>query len=213
MIFVSKIYNQKLFIKRLTELMQQHGDTTYTLAEYLHLSPPTISRYLNGSMNPKIIAIESMAKKYNVNPAWLMGAEGVEKYLEEKKAYKKIPVLGTIAAGYPILAEEYIEDYEMVPVDKHVDFCLRVKGDSMINARIFDGDIVFIRQQPDVENGEIAAVIIDNEEATLKRVYKVNGTVILRPENPNYKDFVFTKKDMKNVRIIGKAVFFKSEVR
>jgi repressor LexA len=83
----------------------------------------------------------------------------------------------------------------------------------MINTRILDGDIVYIRKQPDVNNGEIAAVLIDNEEATLKRVYKLNGTIILRAENPNYKDIIITKKDSKDVRILGKAVFFKSEVR
>lgn len=83
----------------------------------------------------------------------------------------------------------------------------------MINARIHDGDIVYIRKQPDVENGEIAAVIIDGEEATLKRVYKLNGNVILHPENPTYKDMIFSKKDFKQVRIIGKVKYVKAEVK
>lgn len=87
-----------------------------------------------------------------------------------------------------------------------VDFCLRVKGDSMINARIINGDLVFIRQQSDVQNGEIAAVLVDGEDATLKRVHKGTGTVTLHAENPNYPDQVFTRRDMRQVSIIGKAV-------
>lgn len=206
------IFDINKFSERLRILMEEHGLNTYTLAEAVYLTPATISRYLNGKMEPKRSSIEVIASYFNVNPAWLMGAD-VDKYLESQNNVKKIPILGTIAAGAPILAEEYIEGYEYVPTDANVDFCLRVKGDSMINARIFDGDIVYIRKQPDVENGEIAAVIIDREEATLKRVYKIGGNVILRAENPKYKDLVFSKKDAKEIKIIGKAVFFKSEVR
>ena len=83
----------------------------------------------------------------------------------------------------------------------------------MINARIFDGDTVFFKNQPDVENGEIAAVQINGEAVTLKRVYKIDGNIILRPENPNYKDIIFSKKDKKDFKILGKAIFFKSEVK
>ena len=127
---------------------------------------------------------------------------------------KPLNILGTIAAGIPILAQEDIEGVEYVPKNFHADFCLRVKGDSMIGARILDGDIVYIRKQPDVENGEIAAVIIDNEDATLKRVYKRNGIITLRPENPMYEEKTYCpKRDNVKIDIIGKAVFFKSEVR
>ncbi|MBB6215632.1 repressor LexA [Anaerosolibacter carboniphilus] len=209
-----KAFNKEIFASRLQELMKDNDDTIYSLGEYLHLSPSSISKYINANMIPKHVMIDAIADKYNVNPVWLMGAD-VDKFnpTDKKNKSKQIPVLGTIAAGKPIMAQEYIESYEHVGYDEKVDFCLRVKGDSMVNARIFDGDIVFIRSQPDVENGEIAAVIIDGEEATLKRVYKVNGSIILRPENPQYQDFVFSKKDMKSVRILGKAISFKSEVR
>lgn len=210
---MGKVYNQETFIKRLGELMKEHEDTTYSLAEYLHLTPPTISRYLTGGMNPKITAIESLSIKYRVNPAWLMGAPDVNKFLENTygNERKKVPMLGSIAAGVPRYVFECQEVYEYA--EQKVDFCLRVKGDSMINARILDGDTVFIRNQPDVETGEVAAVIIDGEEATLKRVYKINGTVVLRAENPKYKDLIFSKKDMRTIQILGKAVYFKSEVR
>lgn len=133
------------------------------------------------------------------------------KYYSDNNQDKRIPVLGTISAGNPIIAQENIIGHEYT--SDNCDFCLRVKGDSMINARIHDGDIVYIRKQPDVENGEIAAVIIDGEEATLKRVYKLNGNVILHPENPTYKDMIFSKKDFKQVRIIGKVKYVKAEVK
>jgi repressor LexA len=212
-ILMGKYFDKDVFAKRLLDLIKSNNDTIYTLAEHLHLSPATISRYTTGQLSPKIPTIQSIAEKYNVNPAWLMGTEGAEKYTTWRVNCKKLPVIGAIAAGTPIFAQENIEGYEYVPDNFHADFCLRVKGDSMINARILDGDIVYIRKQPDVNNGEIAAVLIDNEEATLKRVYKLNGTIILRAENPKYKDIIITKKDSKDVKILGKAVFFKSEVR
>ena len=123
-----------------------------------------------------------------------------------------VPLLGPIACGEPILAEENIEDYVRANTDLHASFALRCKGDSMINARIFDGDIVYIRQQEDVENGEIAAVLI-GDEATLKRVYKYQNRLELRPENPTYAPLNFEGEELRNVRIIGKAVAFLSTIR
>lgn len=125
---------------------------------------------------------------------------------------KKFPLLGEIACGEPIYCNESYETYVEASSNINADFCLTAKGDSMINARIFDGDIVFIREQPTVKNGEIAAVIID-DTATLKRVYLKNDRIILRPENPTYDDIVYEKEDLNNVRILGKAVAFQSLVR
>lgn len=125
---------------------------------------------------------------------------------------RKIPLLGTIACGAPVLAEEHIEGQVDIPVNIHADFALTCKGDSMINARIFDGDIVYIRQQDTVENGEIAAVLIETE-ATLKRVRLFDDHISLEPENPMYKPIVFWNEEMNEVRILGKAVAFTSSVR
>ena len=125
---------------------------------------------------------------------------------------KKIPMLGTIAAGIPNVAEERCEYYVEADRGINADFCIKVKGDSMINARILDGDLVFIRMQPDVNDGEIAAVMIDGE-ATLKRVYKVPGRIQLRAENPAFKPIEVKEEDHADVKILGKAVFFQSEVR
>lgn len=131
--------------------------------------------------------------------------------IEPLPKMKKVPLLGTIVCGEPILAEENIEDYINMPEDAKGTFALRCKGDSMINARIFDGDIVYIREQPDVENGEIAAVLIDNE-ATLKRVYKYENRIELRPENPTFKVLNYENEELNSIRILGKAVGFYSKV-
>lgn len=127
-------------------------------------------------------------------------------------AMKKIPLIGSIACGAPILAEEHIEDYVDLPRHVKADFSLTCKGDSMINARIFDGDIVYIRQQETVENGEIAAVLIGTE-ATLKRVRLFDDHIVLEPENPMYKPLVYWNEEMNTVRILGKAVAFTSAIR
>lgn len=204
-------FNIEKFGNRLKSLMEEHDLTTYALAEAVYLAPATISRYANAKMEPKRSTVEVLAKYFNVNPAWLMGND-VEKRINGTK-YKRVPILGQIAAGQPISAIENIEGYEFVSQHEGVGFCLRVKGDSMIGARIFDGDIVFIREQGDVENGEIAAIIIDNEVATLKRVYKQNGAITLHSENPTIPDMRFTPRDRKQIRIIGKVKYVKFEAR
>lgn len=115
---------------------------------------------------------------------------------------KKVPLLGTIAAGKPILCDEHIELLLPCDADLNADFALRVHGDSMIDVGYFDGDIVFIHQQPVVEDGQIAAVRID-DSATLKRFYKIPGGCMLLPENAKYKAMTFTSENCDNIAIIG----------
>lgn len=124
---------------------------------------------------------------------------------------RRFPMLGEIACGEPIWADENKEHYVMADMDIQADFCLRAKGDSMINARIHDGDIVFIKQAEIVNNGEIAAVIIDNE-ATLKRVYYYpeKNKLVLNPENPKYEPLVYLNEELETIRILGRAVYFMS---
>lgn len=200
---------------RLKEVRESSGVNQKEFAELFGVNHTTYNRYESGDIK-KMPAnlIESISIKFDINPTWLMGYDNVDKYMIHEKAnqnIRRLPVLGRIAAGIPILAQEDLIDYEYVPENIKADFCLKIQGDSMIGARIFDGDIVYIRQQPDVETGEIAAVLINGEEATLKRVYKYNGTIVLRSENPDYPEQVYSKKD--NVTILGKAIIFKSEVR
>lgn len=127
-------------------------------------------------------------------------------------AMRKIPLVGSIACGTPILAAENIEGDVDIPEHIHADFALRCKGDSMINARIYDGDIVYIRQQDTVEHGQIAAVLI-NDEATLKRVHLFDDHIVLEAENPQYRPRTFWGEEMNSLRILGKAVAFTSDVR
>ena len=122
------------------------------------------------------------------------------------------PLFDGIAAGQPRLMPDEIETYIESTTSIRADFVLKVHGDSMIGARIYDGDLVFIRQQPEVENGEIAAVAI-GDEATLKRVYRYGDMIMLKPENPSYKEKVFSGEELTEVRILGKAVAFQSDIR
>ena len=123
-----------------------------------------------------------------------------------------VPLVGTVAAGQPMLAVENIEGYFPVPAEympNAQSFMLKVKGDSMINARIYPNDLVFVRKQDDVESGDIAVVIIDNETATLKRVLKKDGLLILQAENPAYAPMVFSQSELYRLHIIGKVLHVK----
>lgn len=126
---------------------------------------------------------------------------------------KKYPLLGEIACGEPMFCNEDRESYILSGVGIDADFCLKAHGDSMVNARILDGDIVFIKRQEEVENGEIAAVIIDNE-ALLKRVYydPENGVISLISENPTYPPKTYSGETLNHIRVLGKAIAFQSDV-
>lgn len=161
--------------------------------------------------------IAAFASALSVTPAQLMGISDTDNVTSipniiPMPEMRKIPLLGSIACGAPILAEDHIEEYIDIPKHIPADFALICKGDSMINARIFDGDTVYIRQQEEVENGQIAAVLIDTE-ATLKRVQLYEDHISLEPENPQYRPIVLWGEDMNTVRILGKAVAFTSAVR
>lgn len=194
------------------------------LSSITGISKSSISHYLKGDWEGKQDAVFFISKALNVNEAWLMGYDlpmdrvlsshidlsEIENIIPMPNMVK-VPLLGTIACGEPILADENIESYLNMPDNIKGTFALRCKGDSMINARIFDGDIVFIREQPDVENGEIAAVLIDNE-ATLKRVFKYDNRLELRAENPTFKSLNYEGEQLADIRILGKAVGFLSTI-
>ena len=186
------------------------------VAENLGVSQRAYSNYENGTREPDQAMLLKMAEYFNVSVDYLLGRNGFDVFsvpnVEPLPDFKSVPLIGTIACGTPTLAEENIEEYVKMSKSIKADFALRCKGESMINARIFDGDIVFIRQQPDVENGEIAAVLIENE-ATLKRVYKYPTRIELRAENPMFPALNFEDEELRNIRIIGKAVAFISTVR
>ena len=190
------------------------------VAKQIGVSRQTMSRYETGVIsNIPSDKIEAIAKIVDTTPWALMGWEGEDgkpaPNLRPMPQMQRVPRLGAIACGEPILAAGNIDGYDAVPNYIQCDFTLVCKGDSMINARIFEGDLVCIRQQPEVENGEIAAVLIDGEydgEATLKRVKLFDDHISLEPENPQYKPLVFWDEDMARVHILGKATHFISPV-
>ena len=217
------------FQSRLRGGLDSKGMTQSELSKQSGVSKSSISRYLSGAWEAKQDAVYLLAQALDVSEAWLMGYDvpmDRNAALAEKDntiqlpsniipvppASKTVPLLGTIACGVPILAEENLDGEVSLPDFIHADFALRCKGDSMVDARILDGDIVYIRKQPDVENGEIAAVLI-GDEATLKRVYKYPGQVVLQPANPKYAPMIYAGESINDMRRLGKAVYFLSAVR
>lgn len=203
---------------RIKNLRVQRNLSQSELAEMIGTIKQTIYKYETGIItNIPTDKITQLAKIFKVSPAYLMGWDTEEENIFDKYdnlspiKLKKFPLLGEIACGEPIWADEEKESYVMANMDIKADFCLIAKGDSMINARINDGDIVFIKKMPMVNNGEIAAVIIDNE-ATLKRVYYYpnKSKLVLIPENPAYEPLVYLKDELNTIRILGKAVYFMS---
>ncbi len=196
------------------------GMTQTDLAKKLGYSDKSmIAKIEKGQVDLPQSKILDFAKALDVSPGDLMGWEDEKK--DNLSQYdnimpittKKVPLLGQIACGKPIYANEDRESYIEVGTELKADFCLKATGDSMINARIFDGDIVFIRKQPTVENGEIAAVIID-DSATLKRVFYHPETDILelKAENPKYPVQTYTNEQLNEIKILGKAIAFQGDV-
>lgn len=199
--------------------------TLLQVADFLGVKEATAQRYESGEIkNIKHDTILKLSECLSCTPAYLMGWEDEIQPNEKHSAfnhpdiypitYKKFRVLGEIACGKPIYADEDRETVILADSKIDADFCLYAKGDSMIGARIMDGDIIFIKQQPTVDNGEIAAVIID-DEATLKRVYYYpdKNKLILNAENPKYEPLVYIGDELNTIRILGKAVAFQSAVR
>lgn len=200
---------------RLKLLREQKKLNMKQAAEALELPYTTYVGYEKGQREPNSEFLIKAADFYRTTTDYILGATdsntATDLILPLPKM-KKVPLLGTIACGEPILATENIDALVNADIDLDVDFALKCKGDSMINARIFDGDIVYIRQQSDVDDGDIAAVLIA-DEATLKRVYKYPNKLVLRPENPLYDDMVYQGSELDQIRIIGRAIAFLSAVR
>lgn len=206
------------FAQRLREGLNVREMTQAELAKRSGISKSSISRYIKGDWEGKQSAVYELAKALGVTEAWLMGydvpmesgtAFAVPSGFEPLPKMVKRPLVGSIACGEPITAEENIESYVDVPENVHCDFCLRCKGDSMIDAGIHDGDVVYIHVQPEVENGQIAAVRIDGE-ATLKRVFWDKGSQVLQlvPANSSYMPKVYSGQALESVHIEGRAVGF-----
>ena len=201
----------------LAKLKTENGLTTEQLSQRSGVPKGTLNKLLNGeTRNPTGGTLKKIADALNCPVELLYPRDG-----QAMKALRNaddvlpirrraIPLLGEIAAGVPIYADE---ETELILCDDSLrcDFALRVRGDSMIGARIHDGDLVFIRSQDDVDDGEIAAVVL-NDEATLKRVYHIRNGLQLLSENPRYAPMIFTLDECDSIRILGKAVGFQSRL-
>lgn len=194
--------------KKIRQLRETAKLSQAELANVLGVSDKAVSTWEMEKKTPRMGTLQALADYFGVSKSYLIedSQPEIPHGFQALPTMRKIPRVGRIACGNPILAEENVEEYDNVPENWKADFTLVCVGDSMA-PKIQDGDLVAIRQQQTVENGQIAAVLIDNE-ATLKRVYIYPDKLILRPENPDYEPIVIMNGESSNIRIEGRAVGF-----
>lgn len=210
---------------RIKQVRLEKGLVQKDIADQVGVAISTIQRYENGAYDrPKLPVVQAIARALDVDPAWLVGK------VDERRSYyddalpsnvtripplRSIPLIGSIACGTPILAAQNIEANIFLPETVNADYALWCKGDSMTGADILDGDIVYIRQDADVINGQIYAVMIGEgevTEATLKHVYQTPDTLTLTADNPAYPPMIYQGEQLARIRIIGKAVGFTRKI-
>ena len=204
------------FKDRLEEALSLRSMKPSELAKKTGIGEGAISQYRKGAYKASQRNLEKISKALNFSIPWLMGISddpnrAMPTNLLPLPEFVRKPRLGEIACGKPTLAVEDSGTFDVVPSNVRCDFTLKCKGDSMINARIYNGDIVYIREQSEVENGEIAAVRI-GDEATLKRVYYNGKRIILRACNPLFEDLEYEGEALNDIEILGKAVAFTSKI-
>ena len=199
--------------KRRVEL----GLTIADVATACGVSEATVSRWENGQIaNMRRSRIADLAKILKIAPSVIVGTEdekvgSLPSNILPVPPMKQVPMLGSVACGEPIYMDEVRGEYYPMDSSIHADFCLKAQGDSMVGARICDGDIVFVQASPEVDNGQIAAVAID-DEATLKYFYRYGDMVVLRPANPKYEEMTYRKEELNRIRVLGRAVAFQSAI-
>ena len=218
-------------------IMKAQGDRTQNeFANQCGVSSSALTRIFAGDYTPTAKTLKKIAHKAKNNVLYsdLLTAAGlndddctiskadIEQYKQlllkldqiQPISTQRIPMLGSVACGKPIFADEDKESYVQAGTEIKADFCLTARGDSMIGARIHDGDIVFCRAQSSVENGEVAVVLI-GDEATLKRFYfyPEKEKLVLQSENPKYAPFVYVGQELDEIKVLGKAIAFQSDVK
>lgn len=200
--------------KRLKEYRDKFNLTQMDIGQKCGIPYQTLSRYELGQRKPKIDTAVEIAEALGINPLWLQGYdvpmdERIPTNAIPYTAYHKAPIIGSIPAGYPVLALEDIEGYADIPYsDEENYFFLRVNGESMKNAGIHTGDLVLIRRQKCAEDGQVVAARVNGDEATLKRYKKQGDNVLLLPENPDFDPRIVPAKDFEtgDAQIIGVAL-------
>lgn len=214
---------KKIFVKNLNYYMTLTQKTQKEVADAIKVSPQTFNTWYRGIALPRMGKVQLLADYFGINksdliedkkrfPARTPEGYGLTRLSDVHK--KAIPMLGTVACGTPIYANEEHDSYVLADEDIDADYCLTARGDSMINARIYDGDLIFVKQCDHVENGEIAVVAI-GDEVTLKRVYfyAETHTLQLIAENPKYAPLIYRDDELDGIYVIGKAIFFQSLIQ
>ena len=196
--------------ERMKSLRLAHSLSLSAIGDIVGVTYASVSRYESGMISPRKTIIEKYSLYFKVSPLWLLGLSD-EKHFSPSNDPVRVTVFGSIKPGVPVQKQTDIISYTWVTSEKGVNFGLRISDDSMINARLLEGDTVLVRTQNTVENNDIAVVMLDGN-AIIRRIIKINDMVVLHPENPSYDDFIYSKRDQHEMRIIGKVKILYSEV-
>lgn len=195
---------------RLKELREKYDVTQKEIADLLGVTPKAVSFYELDQRSPSLDMVVKLANRFNVTTDYLLDNEDrarISGCFNLDAENKKIPIIGSVRCGPNGLAFDYIDGYILVGDSFKGDVVgFRCKGDSMKDIGIGDGDLAVVRLQEDVECGELAVVVINGDEGTLKRVRKFDGGIILEAANPVYPPRVFQGEELQKVRIVGKVM-------
>lgn len=205
---MSTIGNKEVFSSNLRFYMEKRNKSRNEVCEALNFKYTTFTDWCNGVKYPRIDNIEKLANYFGISKSDLIEIKGNN--TDDSIKAVQIPVLGYVKAGIPMTAIENIIDYEEISQEQARTgefFGLQIKGDSM-EPRITEGDVVIVRKQETVENGEIAVVLINGDDATVKKFYKTDAGIKLVSTNPTYDPFFFTPDEVNSlpVSVIGKVV-------
>ncbi|MBR5123301.1 MAG: helix-turn-helix domain-containing protein [Anaerotignum sp.] len=205
--------NKSILAENIRHYMELNDKTRNDMCEALGVKYTTFADWVNAKTYPRIDRIEQIANYFGIEKSALMEKRNplpAGAILYQDRPTQPIPIVGVVSCGTPLLAEDNIEGYhetflqDMTTGETY--FWLRAKGDSMINVGIHEGDLLLIRQQSDVDSGDIAVVAINEDDATLKRVIKKENALILQPENPAYETKIFIGEEMASVHIRGRLM-------
>ena len=202
---------KQIMAMNIRHYMELHEKSRNDLCQALGVKYTTLADWVNGKTYPRIDRIEEMAAYFGIEKSDLVEERMPKDAIPyRKRPTQMIPVVGTVSCGTPLLAEDNIEGYHETSLQDittgEVYFWLHARGDSMINVGIHEGDLLLIRQQHDVDSGDIAVVSINGDDATLKRIIKKDNALILQPENPTYETKIFIGEEMDSVQIRGRLM-------
>lgn len=205
-----------IFSRNLKMYMESHDLNNVELSRIVGVSESTVGKWLLQKSLPRMGVVEQLANYFKINKSDLLEDKGRTVSIPDDPnvfipKLKKVPLLGTTAAGEPILSEENFEGY--VGTTTNADFCLHVSGDSMTGIGIYDGDTVFVKSQNEAESGQVVVVRINGEAVTLKRFYHNGESVILQSENPAYPPMIFNANNCDDFRILGRAIIKQSIIK